>query len=135
MAPTRQAERQALASHLASAPPAGITAANSEPFFTHICGTRLMADVTVTPGRSGPVEVLVQLYDGDEQPLTVDALSVTLSNPDRSIAPSTASAERIAADKWTVRMTAGASGKWSLALGIDVTKDDRIDIAAPVLIE
>ena len=25
-----------------------------EPFFTHICGTRVMADVTITPGRRGP---------------------------------------------------------------------------------
>jgi len=94
-----------------------------------------MADVTVTPGRSGPVEVLVQLYDGDERPLTVDALSVPLSNPDKNIAPLTAPAERIAADRWRVSMTAAASGKWSLALGIDMKKDDRIDIAAPILIE
>jgi hypothetical protein len=106
-----------------------------EPFFTHICGMRVMADVTVTPGRSGPVEVLVQLYDGDEKPLTVDALSVTLANPDKDIAPVTASAVRIAADKWRVSMTTAASGKWSLALGIDMKKDDRIDIAAPILIE
>ncbi|MGX4801874.1 copper chaperone PCu(A)C [Bradyrhizobium guangdongense] len=106
-----------------------------EPFFTHICGTRVMADVTVTPGRTGPVEVLVQLYDGDERPLSVDALSVTLANPDKAIAPVTASATRIAADKWRVSMTTAASGKWSLALGIDMKKDDRIDIAAPILIE
>lgn len=106
-----------------------------EPFFTHICGTRLMADVTITPGRSGPVEVLVQLEDSDEKPLTVDALSVTLINPDRNIAPVTAAAERVAADKWRVRMTAASSGKWSLSLGIDMKKDDRIDIAAPILVE
>ncbi|WP_271615232.1 copper chaperone PCu(A)C [Bradyrhizobium sp. CCBAU 51627] len=106
-----------------------------EPFFTHICGTRVMADVTVTPGRSGPVDVLVQLYDGDEQPLSVDALSVTLANPDKAVAPITASATRIAADKWRVSMTTAVSGKWSLALGIDMKKDDRIDIAAPILIE
>jgi copper(I)-binding protein len=119
------------------APPkaANTSASANEPFFTHLCGTRVMADVTVTPGHSGPVEVLVQLYDGDEQPLTVDALSVTLANPDKGIAPVTASAERIAADKWRVSMTTSASGKWSLALGIDMKKDDRIDIAAPILIE
>jgi len=121
-----------------AAPPPKTTSASAptdEPFFTHLCGTRVMADITVTPGRSGPVEVLVQLYDGDEQPLTVDALSVTLANPDKDIAPVTASAERIAADKWRVSMTTAASGKWSLALGIDMKKDDRIDIAAPILIE
>jgi copper(I)-binding protein len=109
--------------------------ATDEPFFTHICGTRVMANITVSPGRSGPVEVLVQLEDGDEKPLAVDALSVTLSNPDKGIAPVTATAERVAADSWRVRLTAAASGKWSLSLGIDMAKDDRVDIAAPILIE
>ena len=106
-----------------------------EPFFTHICGTRVMANITVSPGRSGPVEVLVQLEDGDEKPLAVDALSVTLSNPDKGIAPVSATAERVSADSWRVRLTAAASGKWSLSLGIDMAKDDRVDIAAPILIE
>lgn len=106
-----------------------------EPFFTHICGTRVMADVTITPGHSGPVEILVKLEDGDEKPLTADALSVTLSNPDKNIAPVAAAAERIAPDSWRVRMTAASSGKWSLSLGIDMKKDDWIDIAAPILIE
>jgi copper(I)-binding protein len=109
--------------------------ATDEPFFTHICGTRVMANITVSPGRSGPVEVLVQLEDGDEKPLAVDALSVTLSNADKGIAPVSAAAERVSADSWRVRLTAAASGKWSLSLGIDMAKDDRVDIAAPILIE
>src|SRR3569832_1686676 len=46
-------------------PPRG---AVSNSFFTHICGSRVMANVTVTPGRSGPIEVLVQLEDVDEKP-------------------------------------------------------------------
>jgi copper(I)-binding protein len=112
-----------------------LVATADEPFFTHICGTRVMADITVSPGRSGPIEVLVKLEDGDEKPLTVDALSVTLSNPDKGIAPVTATAERVAADSWRVRLTAAASGKWSLSLGIDLAKNDRVDIAAPILIE
>jgi copper(I)-binding protein len=119
----------------AAAASPGRVATTDEPFFTHVCGTRVMADITVSPGRSGPVEVLVQLEDGDEKPLAVDGLSVTLSNPDKGIAPVTATAERVAADSWRVRLTAAASGKWSLSLGIHLTKDDRIDIAAPILIE
>lgn len=113
----------------------GPVASTGEPFFTHICGTRVMANVTISPGRSGPVEVLVQLEDADEKPLTVDALSVTLSNPEKTIGPVTAAAERVTADSWRVRLTAAASGKWSLSLGIDLAKDDRVDIAAPILIE
>jgi copper(I)-binding protein len=118
----------------ATVTPARAVAAD-EPFFTHICGTRVMANITVSPGRSGPVEVLVQIEDGDEKPLAVDALSVTLSNPDKGIAPVTAAAERVAVDSWRVRLTAAVSGKWSLSLGIDLAKDDRVDIAAPILIE
>jgi copper(I)-binding protein len=110
-------------------------ASTREPFFTHICGTRVMANVTISRGRSGPVEVLVQLEDADEKPLAVDALSVTLSNPEKTIAPVTAAAERVTADSWRVHLTAAASGKWSLSLGIDLAKDDRVDIAAPILIE
>jgi periplasmic copper chaperone A len=60
---------------------------------------------------------------------------VTLSNPDKGIAPVTATAERVAADSWRVRLTAAVSGKWSLSLGIELAKDDRVDIAAPILIE
>jgi hypothetical protein len=41
----------------------------------------------------------------------------------------------VAADSWRVRLTAAASGKWSLSLGIDLAKNDRVDIAAPILIE
>jgi copper(I)-binding protein len=106
-----------------------------EPFFTHICGTRVMANVTVSPGRRGPVEVLVQLEDADEKPLGVNALSVGLANPDAGVAPVTAPAERVARDTWRVRMSAAAAGKWMLSLGIEVKAGDRIDVAAPILIE
>jgi copper(I)-binding protein len=122
------------APHVADAPPPK-PAPVDEPFFTHICGTRIMADVTVTPGRQGPVEITVKLEDGDEKPLSVDALSVTLSNPDKNVAPVAAVAERLTSDTWKVRMTAVTDGKWSLALGIDMAPGDRIDVAAPILIE
>ena len=94
-----------------------------------------MANVTVTPGHSGPIEVLVQVEDADEKPLAVDALLVTLSNPDKQIALVTAAAERVAADSWRVRLTVAESGKWPLSLGIELAKNDRVDIAAPILIK
>jgi hypothetical protein len=93
-----------------------------------------MANVTLTPGRSGPLEILVQIEDANEKPLAVNALIVTLSNPDKQIAPFTAAAERVSADSWRVRLTAAGSGKWSLSLGISVAKNDRADgsVASPV---
>ncbi|MFG3593276.1 copper chaperone PCu(A)C [Bradyrhizobium sp. RDI18] len=107
----------------------------SESFFTHICGTELMANVTVSPGKSGPVELTIQLEDADEKPLVAQALTVTLSSPDKEIAPVAAPADRISSDTWKVRMSATAAGKWSLALSVQTVGSGRIDIAAPILIE
>ena len=95
----------------------------------------LMANVTVSPGRSGPVEVLVQLEDPEENPLAAEGLSVTLSNPDSGIAPITTTAERIASDTWRARMLVSEAGKWSLALRIAMTSKEKVEIAAPILIE
>jgi copper(I)-binding protein len=107
----------------------------SEPFFTHICATRVMANVTVSPGRSGPVEITVQLEDTSEKPMVAEALSVTLSDPDGRIAPIAASAERVAVDTWRAWMSVSEAGKWDLALGITATSKETIDIAASILLE
>jgi periplasmic copper chaperone A len=118
---------------VAPAPPASQPSPGD--FFTHLCGTRVMANVTVSPGREGPIDVLVELEDANEQPLAVQGLSVTLSDPEREIAPVTAKADRISSDKRRVHMSASAAGKWLLTLSIEIAADDRVDIAAPILIE
>jgi copper(I)-binding protein len=118
-----------------SEPTARLSASGADPFFTHIHDPRLMANVTVSPGRSGPVEVLVQLEDPEENPLAAEGLSVTLSNLDSGIAPITTTAERVARDTWRARMLVSEAGKWSLALRIAMTSKEKVEIAAPILIE
>jgi periplasmic copper chaperone A len=118
-----------------SEPTARLSASGADPFFTHIHDPRLMANITVSPGRSGPVEVLVQLEDPEENPLAAEGLSVTLSNPESGIAPITTTAERIASDTWRARMPVVEAGKWRLALRIAMTSKEKIEIAAPILIE
>jgi copper(I)-binding protein len=127
---------EVMASTQASVFPAAVPTNNSdEPFFTHICGARVMANVTVSPGRHGPVEVLVQLEDADEKPLGVNALFVGLSNPDTGIVPVRSLAERVAHDIWRVRMSAATAGKWLLSLSVEIEPNDTIEVAAPILIE
>jgi periplasmic copper chaperone A len=106
-----------------------------EAFFTHFCNPKAMANITVSPGRAGPVEIAIQLEDGDERPLiTAHGVSVTLANPDKGIAPVTVVAERVGADKWVVRMDAPQPGRWSLDLGIKLSATDAVNIEAPILI-
>jgi len=112
-----------------------LSASGAVPFFTHIHDPLLMANVTVSPGRSGPVEVLVQLEDPEENPLAAEGLSVTLSNLESGIAPITTIAERSASDTWRARMLVSEAGEWSLALRIEMTSKEKVEIVAPILIE
>ena len=57
-----------------------VAAADDENFFTHLHTDKAMANVTVSPGRAGPVEITIQLETLDEAPLTAKAVSVTWLN-------------------------------------------------------
>jgi copper(I)-binding protein len=127
--------RMIIASTAALVPAVSSPPPSPEDFFLHLCGTRVMANVTVSPIRSGAVAVSIELENADEMPLAAQSLSVTLSNPATPVGPVAAKAERVASDKWRVRLPADAPGKWSLALGIEIAANDRVDIAAPILIE
>ncbi len=107
----------------------------NEPFFTHFCDPKAMANITVLPGRAGPVEIVIQLEDGDERPLmTAAGVSVTLSNPEKGVAPVKATAKHAGGDRWVVEMDARQSGRWSLALAIDLSVTEQVKIEAPILI-
>jgi periplasmic copper chaperone A len=107
----------------------------NEPFFTHFCDPKAMANITVSPGRAGPVEIVIQLEDGDERPLmTAAGVSVTLSSPEKGVAPVKATAKHAGGDRWVVEMDARQPGRWSLALAIDLSVTEQVKIEAPILI-
>jgi hypothetical protein len=114
--------------------PAAPAHADDESFFTHLHAERAMANVTVSPGRAGPVEIEIQLEDANEAPLAADAVSVTLANSENGVAPVTVKAERIADDRWMVRMSPPKAGRWSLALGIAISATDTVNVESPILL-
>ncbi len=83
----------------------------SDSFFTHLHDPRVMANVTLSPGGAGPVAIVVQLLDPQENPLAVDGLSVSLSSPDNRIVVRTMAPERIATDTWRARMFVSEAGR------------------------
>lgn len=111
------------------------SASGPDSFFTHIHDPRVMANVTLSPAKSGPVEVVVQLEDLQENTLAVDGLSVSLSSPDNRIVLSAVAAERIATDTWRAQMFVSEAGRWNLTLRIAITPKERIEITAPILVE
>ena len=107
---------------------------DDESFFTHLHTEKAMANVTVSPGRAGPVDITIQLETTDELPLTVKAVTVTLSNAQSGIGLQTVQATHTSDDQWHVRMSMLVPGRWMLGLGISVSDTDKVRIESPILI-
>jgi copper transport protein len=110
-------------------------AAPDDDFFTHLHTDKAMANVTVSPGRSGPVDILIQLETVDETPLIAKGVSVTLSDPETGrklpVMPASPSGD----DGWHVKVAALTAGKWMLGLDISISDADQVSVASPILIK
>jgi copper transport protein len=115
--------------------PPRMRAGGSDEFFTHLHSEKAMANVTVFPGRAGPVVITVQLETPDERPLAATAVSITLSKPDTGLASVTTQAQRTADGRWRATMLAPMAGRWTLGLGILTADSDKISVEAPILIK
>jgi copper transport protein len=119
---------------LLAAPTAPLFAGDDD-FFTHLHTEKAMANITVSPGRAGPVEITIQLETMDEKPLSAKAVSVTLTEVQtgRRLAP--VQAMRSGEADWRVRTPALTAGNWMLGLGISITDTDRVDVESPIPIK
>lgn len=110
-------------------------AAGDDDFFTHMHTAKAMANVTVSPGRAGPVDIAIQLETMEEQPLTAKAVSVTLSDAKSGKRGPTVQAELTGDDRWHVKIPKLAAGRWTLGLGIAISDTDKFTVEAPILIK
>ena len=110
-------------------------ATDDDTFFTHLHTEKAMANVTVSPGRAGPVEIAIQLETADETPLSAKAVSVTLMDTQtgRKLAPVEAS--RDSEDGWRVKVAQLTPGRWMLGLGISISDADHVNVESPILIK
>jgi nitrogen fixation protein FixH len=103
-------------------------------FFTHIHTGKAMANVTVSPGHSGPVDISIQLETIDETPLSAKSVSITLSDPESGRKLPTVVASHSADDDWRAQASL-APGKWMLALNIAISDVDSVEVESPILIK
>jgi copper(I)-binding protein len=115
--------------------PDASTEQHGESFFTHIHTEKAMANVTVSPGRAGPVVITIQLETTDELPLIAKAVSVSLANVQAGGEARTSQAELGRDDQWRVKMSTPVPGRWMLGLGIVISDSDKVSVEAPILIK
>jgi copper transport protein len=114
---------------------AGPAAAGDDDFFTHLHTEKAMANVTVSPGRAGPVDITIQLETMEEKPLTAKAVSVTLTDVQTGRRLPTVQATRTGEADWQVRGAVLTAGNWMLGLGIAVTDTDKVAVESPIPIK
>jgi copper transport protein len=116
-------------------PPRAILAAQSQPASVHIHTLQAMADVTVSPGRAGPVSVEIVLMNGEFGPLTAKELSLSFSNTAAGIEPIERQAKLGADGIWRVQdLTLPVSGRWEAELAILISDFEMRRIKDAVVI-
>ena len=112
-----------------------MAAAGDDDFFTHLHTEKAMANVTVSPGRAGPVDIAIQLKTMDEKPLTARAVSVTLADVQTGRRLPPVQATRSGEADWHVRIPMLSAGNWMLGLGISITDTDNVSVESPIPIK
>jgi copper transport protein len=103
-------------------PPRALAASAAQPASLHIHTDKAMADISVTPGRAGPVTIIVSLLDGEFGPLAAKELRLALSRPEAGIEPIERQAIKQADGSWRVGdLTLPVAGRWTIELEILVS--------------
>jgi copper transport protein len=86
-----------------------------------------MAEVTVTPGRAGPVSVSIALQTGDFGPLDAKEVTLTLSNPGAGIEPIRRPATKAGDGTWRVDgLVVPVAGRWNIEVGVLISDFDLV---------
>ncbi len=100
-------------------PPRALAIAAAQPATIHIHTLTAMADVTLTPGRAGPVHVAVMLMNGEFGPLPAKELTLSFANPAAGIEAIERRAVRGADGLWRIdALSLPVPGRWSVELAI-----------------
>ncbi len=111
------------------------TLALGEPAFVHIHTEQAMADVTVSPGRPGPVDVQLRLLREDFAPLAAKEVTVLFSNAAAGIEPLGRTASAAGDGTWRIEgLTLPLAGIWTVQVEVLVGDFDKIMLDAPIVI-
>jgi len=103
-------------------PPRVLAELAAIPAEVHIHAEKAMAEITITPGHTGPVSASIFLMTGDFAPLDPKALTVVLSNPKAGIEPFERQAKKQPDGTWLVDdLTIPIPGAWTIRLDIRVS--------------
>lgn len=110
-------------------PPRALAEAAGVPASVHIHSDKAMAEVTVTPGRAGPVRVAIVPMTGDFSALTPQQITLVVANPQAGIEPIRRPAQRQADGSWAVDgLTLPVAGRWTVRLDLLISDFEMVKL-------
>lgn len=102
-------------------PPRVLAIEAATPASVHIHAEKAMADLSVVPGRTGPVDVSIFVMTGDFGPLDAKEVTLVLSRPDAGIEPVKRSATATEG-AWRIDgLQIPLAGRWKVRLDVLVS--------------
>lgn len=114
-------------------PPRALEIAASMPATTHIHTDKAMADISVAPGRAGPVTVTIVLRSPDFGAFAAKEVTVTFANPDAGIEPIRRLAVNGGEGSWMIDgLALPVAGTWQVRVAVLVTDFDLVNLDGDV---
>ena len=115
-------------------PPRALAAA--EPALVHLHDGETMADISVAPGRTGPVVITVRLTREDGAPIVAKELNVSLEQAGLGIEPLVRPGTRAEPGIWQVSgLVVPAPGTWTVTVTALIDDFDKIVLDGPLLVQ
>jgi copper transport protein len=117
----------ALASGFRLTPPPRALLEPAEPLYAHIHTDRVMADIRLTPGRAGLVDVALGFQTGDFEELVPREVEVVFAQPEAGIEPIRLTALPGGDGFWHAGpVTLPVPGSWDVTLRLLITDFERV---------
>ena len=118
-----------LASAFRLTPPPRALIEPAEPLYAHIHTAAAMADIRLTPGRAGPVEVMLGFQTGDFAELVPQEVEVVFAQPEAGIEPIRLTALQGGDGLWHAGpVTLPRPGDWDVTLRLLITDFERVTL-------
>ncbi|MEM1048424.1 MAG: copper resistance protein CopC [Pseudomonadota bacterium] len=125
-----------LASGFRLTPPPRALDMPAEPVHAHIHTDRAKADITLTPGRAGPVDVELAFRTGDFTELIPREVEVIFAMPDYGIEPIRADALRDEDGLWRAGpVSLPTPGEWQVSLRLLINDFESVTLRSTITLE
>jgi copper transport protein len=102
----------------------------------HAHGTRGMANLTMSPGRAGPVKFSINVMDVQSRPLAVAGVDLVLTDPANRIEPLRRKARRITSASWQIDdLTIPVPGTWLVRIDLLISDFEKIPIRTTLKVD